>query len=149
MVRELSTEEIPELLELARMFFVEGKFDGELSEETFVSYWKKLIELRVGAVLSVQSGSEVIGMIGIIKFQCNFTGRTMAMEGFWYVKPQFRGHGLKLLRAFENWAKSNSVSKIWMSHLARLNGDRMAVLYDKLGFSLAEHLYAKEIKCVQ
>lgn len=67
-------------------------------------------------------------------------------ELFWWVSDQApQMTGVRLLRALENEAKALGCSTWQMKSLARLNGDRMASLYERCGYRASERSFIKEL----
>lgn len=62
----------------------------------------------------------------------------------WYVDPDYKKHGLKLLRHVEGLLKERGYNKMVFSHSTGKNCDRMAKLYKAIGFEPFEIQYIKE-----
>lgn len=76
-----------------------------------------------------------------------FSKARIATEVLWWVDEGHRqsGVGLKLIEAFEYWAKN--IAKADYSQLCTLNGeyaDRVGKYYERLGYKLSEKAYLKQ-----
>ena len=70
----------------------------------------------------------------------------VASEFFWYVKPEHRGGGIRLLKAFEKWAREQGADRIIMTHLADSMPEGLKKLYIRLGYEELETNYIKEVR---
>ncbi len=71
----------------------------------------------------------------------------MAIELAWWVKPEHRGSrvAIELMKAYEAWARQNSVRILVMAALTDSDGERVGQIYERLGFKKYETSYAKEL----
>jgi GNAT superfamily N-acetyltransferase len=110
--------------------------------------YKKLITDNMGAmiILTDESGSidKMVGGLGCVKGPDLHYPRITAVETFWYVTPEHRGSGLKLIKAFEAWAKRNNCDACAMIHLADSFENRLPNLYNRLDYELVEQHFVKE-----
>jgi hypothetical protein len=145
-VREATYEDIFELLMLAFEFSKEGP-------DHFKPFEKDVVEERLtGAignedylVLVLENKGEIQGSIVGVCIAPWMMTEPFAVELAWFVRKSARdGRGaIKLVRAYESWAKSKGVTKICMSDLTKVQG--LGKLYERLGYSLSETSYIKEI----
>jgi GNAT superfamily N-acetyltransferase len=88
-------------------------------------------------------------MIGGIIVPYIYDNYSQAIELCWWVDEDVRhtGLGKELLQAFEDWAKEEGCKYITMISLAAPNQehDQVGKVYEKLGYSLMERTYMKEI----
>ena len=73
------------------------------------------------------------------------TGEMLATEFFWFVNPESRGSGLKLLKVFEKWAKEKGCKKVIMVHLSDSMPEKIRNIYLRFGYKVAETHYIKEV----
>lgn len=148
MIRHIIPEELPLTREVAFGFFEESKLPGELDFPYWMDRWESLmVELDIGTILVYEVNGQIKGIIGGVCVRCTMTADLEAVEAFWYVQPECRGGpaGVKLLKAFENWATGRQAVRIKMMHLSGLNADTMRDIYLRMGYSPLEHAYVKEI----
>jgi len=145
-VREATHEDIFELLMLAYEFSKEGP-------DHFKPFEKDVVEERLtGAianedylVLVLENNEEIQGGIVSVCMAPWMMSEPFAVELAWFVRKSARdGRGaIKLVKAYETWAKSKGVTKIGMSDLTKIQS--LGKLYERLGYSLSETSYIKEI----
>lgn len=70
-----------------------------------------------------------------------------AFEVFWYCDQKYRGSpaGIRLYKAYEEWAKAKGATTLNVSRIHGIEDDRMENLYSKLNLRKREIAYAKEI----
>lgn len=140
-VRCANEEDIDALLIMAESFFNEsgysefGEFDFESTKETMLN----LIGNKTLLCCEV-------GMIGFVVFPLYMSRNTiMAQEVFWWVNDDFRGSriGLDLLRSAEIRASEMGASIMNMICLEKLNGDKVGLIYNRLGYEKRENSYMR------
>jgi len=149
MIRELTPEELPKLIEVGTAFFVEAKLKGQFNPDHFVKVWGHLIDSRKAMIL-VPDASDDVGILAFIGGTVaeNLLSKDIeATEAFWYVKPEARktGIGIRLLQEFEARARARGALRCWMANLVDLNDEQMVKLYTKLGYVLKEKFYQKAL----
>ena len=100
-----------------------------------------LLASDMGAVFVVEQQDTVVGMIGLLLFENPITGELTASELFWWVEPEHRGHGVRLLKRGEQWARASGAQKIHMIAPTPAVGH----LYERLGYGYLEAAYQKAI----
>lgn len=145
MIRLLHPDEVKLCVEGGKSFFNEGKMPGGFVPSAFIHSWSKLIESGVGAIHASFDGDTITGGIAAILCPNMFNGKTMAVECLWYVLPEYRGQGLKLFFAFEEWAKRHGATMLSMIHLHALQPEKLKKLYERMGYHAVETNYIKEV----
>lgn len=146
MIRCLTSEEVPLLIEGGREFFEEGKIPGGLRADHFIASWQSFIESKDGRILGLFSdGGELLGMLGFIVHPDMNNGDRIAVECFWFVRKPHRGQGLQLFEEFERQAKDMGAVRLAMIHLERLQPEKLSNLYERMGYTLIERHYVKEV----
>lgn len=151
MIRALQSHEVEVMLEAGNAFYKEGKFPGTFCNATFTRRMEGLIGHEPGAVVgSFGPDGEFQGALAATLCECPFTGDLMAVEMFWYILPRFRGGtaGVRLLQAFDDWARSKGVKRAAMIHLVGetegVEKARLSALYERMGFFPVEINYLKD-----
>jgi len=99
----------------------------------------------MGGILSLEEGGVLQGGLGyLISIDLHFP-RKIAIETFWFVLPQYRGPGLKLLDAFEELAKKEGCQQVALVHLSDSFPERLKALYLRRGYNFVESHYVKEM----
>lgn len=145
MIRELKSFELSLIAEGGEAFSNEAKNPGGFNIDAFSKFWSNLIDDRCGVIIGSFDGSVITGALGAVMCPDMFNGDLMAVEAFWYVLKKYRGHGIRLLFAFEDWAKNNKAARVAMIHLEHLHPVELRKLYEKLGYRLIETHYVKDL----
>ena len=144
-VIELSVDRLSEIARLGTQFQAEGILPGEFIAEAFTKTWANLIWQDIGAIFALEKNGEIVGGLGAVTFPDPNDGAVVANEMFWFVAKSDRGHGMKLLTAFENWAKQRGAKRAMMVHLENLFPDALRRIYTARGYRPVETHYLKEI----
>ncbi len=135
MIRHAADTDIPRLLDMGAEFHKAAKMPFKFNAETMGVMFRNMIENDAACVLISDSG--LIGGIAAPAY-CD-PEYIQAIELFWWAESG----GIKLLRAFEEWATNIGVNEIRMTSLASLpRADR---LLKKFGYAPAEISYGKVI----
>lgn len=100
-----------------------------------------LIANDLGVVFVSEHRGTVVGMIGLLLFEHPITGEVTATELFWWVEPEYRGSGVRLLKRGEHWAREAGARQLHMIAPTAEVGQ----LYERLGFGYLEAAYQKAI----
>src|SRR5262245_47224718 len=114
-----SISELEALAPMGEKFYEERDLlPGKFNRMAWVQTWRNLLELDNFKMIQLldQEESPRGGIGGVCTFDLN-TGETIAVEQFWYVEPDARGHGLMLLQAFENWAMDKDAVRVIIGHV--------------------------------
>jgi len=135
------------LIPLAREFYSKSRFLRNLDPDRFTRMWAELIERGAGEIflLPDDGSGPITGALGAVTYAEPYSGELIATEFFWYVADGFRGQGMNLYRAFEEWARNRKCSQIRMVHLMDSMPDKLNVVYRRLGYEPAELHYVKEL----
>lgn len=133
--------DVPRLVELGLRFRLESEYRDHLGENP-----AKMAELAAnlancGSLLVSERAGELVGMLGYVVFPHFLSGETVAGEVFWYVSPEHRGEGLKLLRAAEERARAAGAK--YMQMIAP--NDRVASVYERLDYQFVESAYQRKL----
>jgi GNAT superfamily N-acetyltransferase len=148
MIRQLPPTALSLTRDIAFSFFEESQLPGELNFDYWIGRWQSLIiELDMGVIFVYESEGKIKGILGGIAARCSMTGDLEAIEAFWYVYPEVRGKpaSIKLLKAFEDWAKERGAARVKMMHLSILNPISMREIYLRMGYSPLESAYSKNL----
>lgn len=95
----------------------------------------------------VADDGHIVGMIGglVSPVYFNYSHKS-GEELFWYAAPCApQMTGIKLLKAMEREARAHGCGSWQMKSLARLGGERMVQLYERMGYRRAESSFLKEL----
>lgn len=149
-IRRLCRFNLRALAPLAKEFYASSQFLRRFDLERFTALWKNAMEMEAGTILVAMDGEDIIGAIAGMVYPEAYSGDLIAQEFFWFVHPDHRGlAGIRLYKAFEDWAKQKGCAEIRMGHLADLMPEKVSHTYQRLGFVEVERNYAKRLEGVQ
>lgn len=85
------------------------------------------------------------GGLGYIVSEDLHSPTKIAVETFWFVPPECRGEGVKLVVAFEEMARLNGCAKAAMIHMEDSYPKELELLYRRRKYKLIERHYVREI----
>lgn len=144
-VREATVDDVPGIVATGQRFIrgsVYGRFLGEnpAQLELFATW---LIAQPDGELWVLEHDGAIRGLLGATVFVHPMDGTVTASEMFWWTDPEVRGHGLKLLRAFETWARERGARK---TTVVAPTPD-VERLYERLHYAKVETSYERMIPC--
>lgn len=143
-IRQATFDDIEAVVELGRNFIAGSQYsaliqpDGDAMFQTV----RMLVDHHVVLVLEVPDGP-IVGILGIATYPHLVTGQCCAVECFWWVEPAFRGRGIAMLRAAEEWARSRGATFIQM--VQPHSEERLGRVYEHLGYVVTEHQFQKQL----
>lgn len=102
---------------------------------------QRLIESPEGDVLLLVVADRIVGMIGIMAYDHFISGQRTAGEVVYWVDPSARGNGLRLLRAAEQWARTQGAEVMQMISPT----PRVDELYQRLGYMPIERTFQRTL----
>lgn len=147
MIREATKEDINQIAHLGREF-VETAWEGIASYNVqgTVEWLEGFIDLPFSVVYVAEVDGEAVGMVAGMVIPLYFNPAHLnAQELFWWVVPEYRKSsiGIKLLKKFEEWAMSKKAKTVQMGTVAKINPEKLAAVYKKLGYEESETYYTK------
>jgi GNAT superfamily N-acetyltransferase len=126
---------------MGQRFRQETEYSQHVGEnpEQMAMLGAKLIEGN-GLLISERNGV-VVGMIGYIVFPHFISGEIVAGEVFWWVEPEHRGEGPKLLREAEKRVAAAGAKRMQMI----APNERVGKLYERFGYSFVESTYQRTL----
>lgn len=118
-IRLATIDDLEALVMMGAMFHTESPFNGRVAydPDRVRDLIIALIEAPEGVVFVADVEGDPVGAICGIKTCPWFSSAPLAQEVAWFLDPDFRSGrtGLRLLRAFEQWAIEEGVDGIVMS----------------------------------
>ncbi|HEX4275838.1 MAG TPA: GNAT family N-acetyltransferase [Bryobacteraceae bacterium] len=145
-IREATVSDLPAMETTARLFYASSSQLRRFEIGRFCETWRGLLENGAGVIFGL-FGDEVMGALGGVRHRDPYSEEMIAAEMFWFVRPEVRGPGLRLYRAFEAWARAVGCNQIRMAFLEDSMPEKVEAIYLRLGFHPVEKLYAKELAC--
>lgn len=139
-MREATEIDIPALVDMARFFHGAAEhrfpFDADHMEAQFRAFLA-----NDSAVCLIEGSGFILGVLAPALSNPHWIS---AHEILWWSED---GGGLRLLRAFEDWAREAGADEVKMSHPAAEH--RLLGVLGRLGHEVAEVAYTKELSaCV-
>lgn len=142
MIRRALPEDMDRLIEMGQRFVAETEYAGliKADPERITETVMRIATNPDGAIFVSGNGS-VTGMIAMLIYEHPFSGERMASEMAWWVEPEARGSGVKLLRAAEEWARERGAVAVQMVAPT----ERVGALYSRLGYKAFETSYQRRL----
>lgn len=139
MIRTATASDVPRLIEMGERFRSSSTYRKYLAgnSEQMRRFAEKIID-GDGLLVSERSG-KIVSMLGFVVFPHFMSGETTGGEVFWWVEPEHRGEGLKLLRAAEKCARSVGAKRFQMI----APSEDVEKLYELMGYEYVESTYQK------
>jgi GNAT superfamily N-acetyltransferase len=102
---------------------------------------ERLITEDASIVFVADQDGELAGMLGMVVYRHPISDEVFASEVFWWVEPEHRGCGVRLLKAAERWAQRHGATQLQMIAPT----PQVAQLYQRLGYSEVETLYQRAL----
>lgn len=107
-----------------------------------------LRSLSVGLLASADAviyvaelGSEIVGMMGLMRYVHPMSGELTASEVMWWVDPERRGSGIRLFRVGEAWAQDSGATVIQMI----APSPEVERFYVRAGYEPVERTYQRRL----
>jgi GNAT superfamily N-acetyltransferase len=145
-IRQANQTDIFDLLVLARGFSREAPAMHKWDKDKTEALLKAVIDTPNCVTYIWEEDGEVVGgLLGTL--QPLFMSHTLvAAELAWFVDESVRGKSgaLRLVKAFEGWAKDQGADYITMADIEGIAN--LGKLYNRLGYEKTETSYSKRIK---
>jgi GNAT superfamily N-acetyltransferase len=144
MIREAALADVPQIVELGVRFMRESGYAKHLSIDRHAQakLAVRLIKAVEGLILVDDHDGELVGMLGVIATFHPHSGDPVMAELFWYVLPDARGNGVRMLQEAEHWAIRHGVKK---SLVVAPEGAPVASLYTRMGYKPLERQFIKDL----
>jgi GNAT superfamily N-acetyltransferase len=142
-IRRATADDAGRLVEMGQRFVAETEYSGLISAkpECLAQTVASVLENPNGVVLVSGSDASVTGMIAMLAYNHPFSGERTAFEVVWWVEPESRGDGVRLLRAAEDWAKEQGATAVQMV----APNERVGALYARLGYAPVETSFQRSL----
>ena len=94
-----------------------------------------------GALFVAARAGTLVGMIGVFVFPHPISGEAIGSEVMWWMEPDARGAGIRLLRAAERWVKARGATRFQMIAPT----PDVEAIYERLGFEKVETVYQRSV----
>jgi hypothetical protein len=141
LIREATLDDLPRIVEMGRRFLKDTKYDKHLSENP--EQMKKVAELLIlnKTLLISERDGKLVGMLGFVVHSHFISGDLMAGEVFWWMEPEYRGRGLRLMREME---RRGRLAGAMYSQMVAPN-EELANLYRRRKYEFVEATYQRSL----
>jgi GNAT superfamily N-acetyltransferase len=141
MIRDAQLTDIPRIVEMGQHFREGTRYDIFLRDNPQkMTELAELLTAQKGLLVSERS-SDLVGMLGFIRHSHFISGDPFAGEVFWWVEPDKRGEGVKLLVETERRARDGGSKYIQMI----APNQKVAQFYSKMGYEYVEEIWQKQL----
>jgi GNAT superfamily N-acetyltransferase len=142
-IRDAGLGDLDAIVTMAEQFITDSVYRQHIPTRptALKAFAERLIAMEDATILLALEGEQPIGMLALWAYQHPFVGETVAAELVWWVHPERRGVGVRLLKQAERWARAHGAFALQMV----APSDRVARFYQACGFTLVETMYQKEI----
>lgn len=144
-LRQATIEDLPALSKCAAEFYASSRILKTFEIERFVDTWTRFLYGGMGVIFLLVEGEEILGTIGAVAYMEPYSQEMIAQEFWWYVLKESRGAGVRLYRAFEEWATARGCSRLRMGHLVDSMPEKVAHFYERIGLQREEVVYSKSL----
>lgn len=147
MIRDLTHDDLPQLLELAREMHRTGVYATYPMDEARVAFiLTRLIEVPEALSIGYEIKGELVGAFFGEIVQDLWIDVQVAVDHAFYVREADRGSrsGIMLLRAFEKWAHENAADVLRPVVYAGVDNQTVSNVLQRMGYELAGTVHKKE-----
>ena len=140
MIREATEKDIPAIVAMGREFFKLTGLPIEYDDDSVAGMVKNLINGESAVVfVDEEVKSAIAGLVYPFYFN---TGILSGNEMFWWVSPEKRGSGIKLMDKLEEWARGKGADLFQVTCLHE-GHDKIGSYYQRRGYKPKEHNYMR------
>lgn len=142
MIRQAELADIPRIVEMGQRFrneiYRDLLADNPVQMRAFA---ERLVSNSDSVILVSEHNARVVGMIGMMGFDHMLSAERIAGEVAWWVDPESRGEGRRLVLSAEEWAIENGAVKVQMV----APNLRVGNVYRRMGYAQMEIGYQKNV----
>ncbi|WP_439273539.1 GNAT family N-acetyltransferase [Pseudochrobactrum sp. HB0163] len=143
MVRHATSADKMACIRLLRQSHQAAGFDYPFQAAYAAQLFEQHLASNQACVLVLEHGEHVSGLLMAAWFEHPFGAGRYAKETVWFIAPQARGRSaLKMLAAYEAWARGQGCTAIGMAALA---GNDVSKIYQRCGYEPAETHFLKSL----
>lgn len=148
-IRPARHEDCAEIARLGLIFHAEAGWSdiADYVEEDCLRSLMHLVEAEAGILIVLERHGEIIGFAGGMAspIYFNFAHKT-GQEFFYWIRPEARGrHGIALLDALEEAARTIGCNSWVMISLAKLNAESTGRFFERRGYRPSENTFIKRL----
>lgn len=147
MIRNATPSDIQTIVALGHLMHLESRFKALPYASDKVSHiFTQLIDGK-GFAMVAEKDSQIVGVMGAIVMELWFSTVKAAQDFGLFIHPDHRGgmHAVRLLKAYEAWAKRQGVYAVEMGINTGVKVEETGRLLSLLGYTQVATLHSKEI----
>lgn len=131
------------IVAMGRRFLAASSYRAHVAEnpEQMRILAAMLIDGHESVIIVAEDASGLVGMIGLLLYDHPMSGARVCGELFWWVEPEKRGIGVRLLKDAERWAKAHGAFALAMIAPT----PEVETLYERLGYQAVERAYQRAL----
>lgn len=143
MIRRATKDDRDRLVEMGQRFVAETPYAGLITIDPgrLAVTVGHILENPSGAVFVSGTDATLTGMIAMLAYDHPFSGERTAFEVVWWVEPEARGDGVRLLRTAEQWARDEGITKMQMV----APDPRVGEFYQRMGYAPVETSFQRSL----
>ena len=143
--RTATPDDVFDILILAKEFSKEAPQSHKWNKEKTEQFILSALQNTNMTIFVIDVDGEIEGALVGILSELYMSYTVQATELAWFVSKDYRGKpaSLKLIKAFEKWAKESGANQVGMGDIEGISS--LEKLYNRLGYERAETVYLKEL----
>lgn len=144
-IRPATPDDVFDILILAKEFSKEAPQSHKWSKTKTEAFLFSALQSDTMTILVLEVNGDIVGAIVAVVTEMYMSHTTIASELAWFVSKEYRGKpsSLKLVFAYEDWAKSKYAQVIGMGDIEGIAN--LEKLYTRMGYKKSESVYMKEL----
>ena len=144
-IRTATPDDVFDILILAKEFSKEAPQSHKWNKEKTEQFILSALQNTNMTIFVIDVDGEIEGALVGLLSELYMSYTVQATELAWFVSKDYRGKpaSLKLIKAFEKWAKESGANHIGMGDIEGISS--LEKLYNRLGYERAETVYLKEL----
>jgi GNAT superfamily N-acetyltransferase len=143
MIRDATIEDLDAIVAMGEDFLKGSLFGHHIPTRPTAlrAFAERLVTMEDATILLALEGDLPVGMLALVVWVNPMFDERVATEFAWWVHPDRRGIGVRLLKRGTQWGKDHGATALQMG----APNDKVARFYEACGFELVEMLYQKVI----
>lgn len=143
MIREAECADVDAIVQMATDFLGATRYGTLLTHRPSAmrSFAERLIAMEDGGILIALDGADPIGLLAMWIYLHPMSGDRIASELVWWVDPNRRGVGVKLLKRFEEWARVRQADILQMV----APSERVGAFFQAMHYEAVEVMYQRRV----
>ena len=144
-IRTATPDDVFDILILAKEFSKEAPQSHKWNKEKTEQFILSALQNTNMTIFVIDVAGEIEGALVGLLSELYMSYTVQATELAWFVSKDYRGKpaSLKLIKAFEKWAKESGANQVGMGDIEGISS--LEKLYNRLGYERAETVYLKEL----